>query len=102
MPREGWADNGGSGSAMYQEILTYFQNSDPQSFTDEDMDKIVGKNSMISLLDRTYTENLMHACEYKPTDDIITLSVGDQWTRGLITKLPEIPIFDTSNSSLFQ
>jgi len=57
---------------------------------------------MISYLNRTYTQNLMHACDYNDVGTIATSSVGDQWTRGLITKLKEIPIFDSSNSSLFQ
>lgn len=92
-------------SAIYTEIFTHFQAVAKQlstNFTQENMENIVGLNSMMSLLDRIYTQNLNKACGYDPSADNTNDTVNDQWSRGLLTKLKSIPIFDASNASLFQ
>ena len=66
------------------------------------MEKIVGQNSMMSQLYRNYEGNVKHeipAFTGKDDDESIIIS---QWTTGNITKLEGIPIFDTTNKSMFQ
>jgi len=48
------------------------------------------------MFDNIYTAQYEKACGYSRHTDPSVI-VDDQWSRGLLTKLKSIPIFDTTN-----